>query len=152
MSGSVPRNTSLPLSSSYCPLMSSSPLRSCPSLPHRPRHRVFPIPLTLSLYRGLSCCAAMRWIDRLAWLQILPPNRHKSSPEREANRTMCCIIKSAVLPGGITARSERARGKRGESKNPRKHTNMGGVHYFHNRSDYLKKTKQKQAYNGQIHL
>lgn len=44
----------------------------------------------------------------LAWLQILPPNRHKSSPEREASRMMCCIIKRAVLPEGMMERSERA--------------------------------------------
>lgn len=59
---------------------------------------------------------------------------------------MCCIIKSAVLPGGITARSKRAEGKGGEGKNPRKHTNTGGVRYssyFHDRSDYSKKNQNK---------
>lgn len=100
---------------SYSLLMSSSPLRSCPSLPHWPRHHVFPISRALSLSLRLSCCAAMRWIDLLAWLQILPPNRHKSSPEREASRMMCCIIKRAVLPEGMTERSERA-GEKTERK------------------------------------
>lgn len=46
--------------------MSSSPLHSCPSLPHRPCHHVFSISLALSLSLRLSCCAVVRWID--PWL------------------------------------------------------------------------------------
>lgn len=148
---SVAMQRSIPLSPPVFQLLSinvfkPTALLSSSTSPTTPPCLSHPFPL--SLYLGLSCCAAMQWIDCLAWLQILLPNRHKSSPEREANRTMCCIIKSAVLPGGITARSERARGKRGERKNPRKHTNTDGVRYrsyFHDRSDYLKtKTKNRR--------
>ena len=57
----------------------------------------------------------------LAWLQILPPNRHKSSPEREASRMICCIIKRAVLPEGMMERSERER-ERAEEKTGRENT------------------------------
>lgn len=49
----------------------------------------------------------------LARLQILQPNRHKSSPEREAGRMMCCIIKRAVRPRGMMERSKRT----GEARN-----------------------------------
>lgn len=94
-----------------------SPLHSCPSLPHWSCHHVFSISLALSLSHRLSCCAVMQWIELLAWLQILPPNRHKSSPEREASRTMCCIIKRAVLPEGIMERSKGA-GERTDRENP----------------------------------
>lgn len=67
----------------------------------------------------------------LAWLQILPPNRHKSSLEREASRTMCCIIKRAVLPKGMMERSKRA-GETTEREIPIQKYSIVGDHHWWN--------------------
>lgn len=68
--------------------------------------------LSLALFLSLALLLCSDAVNRpVAWLQILLPNRHKSSPEREAGRMMCCIIKRAVVPKGMMERSKRAREK-----------------------------------------
>lgn len=104
----------------------------------------------------LSCCAAMQWIDRLAWLQILPPNRHKSSPEREPTGRCAALLKVLSYPRELQREAKEQEGKEEKVKTLENIPTRGECSYrsyFHDRSDYLKnKTKQKQAYNGQIHL
>lgn len=73
---------------------------------------IFHLSSSFSLSQALLLCSDA--VNRpLAWLQILPPNRHKSSLEREASRMMCCIIKRAVLPEGMI---EKQQGNRKENK------------------------------------